>query len=463
MSEPLTRHRLLILGDDGDAFSRALKACRIDADIVLRPAADCAALAAMPEALERTDLLILLIFQAAETWPGFFAWLGSRANRPPALAILGADTPESLLEAAARAGDDFIVWTGDRIAELRERVVRLLGSSDEAASASERLTQSVALAKLVGRDPAFLATVAKIPIVARHEGIVLVLGETGTGKELCARAVHHLSRRRHLPFVPVDCAALPDHLLENELFGHVRGAFTDAHRDQVGLVAMAERGTLFLDEIDSLALPVQAKLLRLIEERTYKPLGSDRFVHADIRIVAASNHPLDDLVRQRRFRSDLFFRLNVLQIHLPALRQRRGDIALLARHFAGQLAGEPGAPRRSLAPSTIEKLTRADWPGNVRELFNVLQRAFVFCDGPVVLPRHVSLPDEEPRALPLVGGYREARERTLRAFERAYVEQLLEKHGGNVTRCAHEAMKDRRAFGRLIKKHKIDRLAFETR
>src|SRR5262249_14845383 len=152
-----------------------------------------------------------------------------------------------------------------------------------------------ALCRLVGESPALTTAIARIPQIARSDGVVLILGETGTGKELCARAVHHLSPRRHLPFIPVDCAALPEQLLENELFGHARGAFTDAHREQGGLVAMAEGGTLFLDEIDSLALPLQAKLLRLIEERTYKPLGGDRFARANVRILAAANRRLDEL------------------------------------------------------------------------------------------------------------------------------------------------------------------------
>ena len=194
----------------------------------------------------------------------------------------------------------------------------VLSQDDEHRAALDKLNRDVALAKLVGHDRAFLDVVRRIPIVAAASHPVLILGETGTGKELCARAVHYLSRRRRCQFIPVDCGALPDHLLENELFGHIRGAFTDAYRDQRGLVGMARGGTLFLDEIDSLSLTAQGKLLRLLQDDTYKPLGADQFERADIRIVAASNARLERLVAAKRFRADLL---------LPSERPESGDAA----------------------------------------------------------------------------------------------------------------------------------------
>ena len=324
---------------------------------------------------------------------------------------------------------------------------------DDVAS---RIAEHVALARLIGREPVFAATIARIPVVARAPSPVLILGETGTGKELCARAVHHLSLRRHQPFIPADCGTLPDHLCENELFGHVRGAFTDAHCAQRGLVGMAEGGTLFLDEVESLTLPAQAKLLRLLQEGTYKPLGADRFLRADVRIVAATNVDLERLVQQKTFRSDLYFRLNVLRLVMPPLRNRRGDIPMIAEHFVRVLCDEAGVPRKTLAPAAIDRLSCGDWPGNVRELFNVLQQAVVFADGTIEV-EHLALPalpgELPPQAGQPVLGFREARARALEAFERAYVENLLRKHNGNVTRSAREAQKDRRAFGRLLKRY----------
>jgi two-component system response regulator GlrR len=455
--------RILMIDDGASAFAPVLSACGVPgAEVLHCPAAEWGGTSA-PAAASRAALLVPVAFAHKHEWMGFFGNLIGARSVVPVLAILRPDASGELLAAAARASDDFILWGNDRSGELRERIGRLLGPAENTNSISEKLTRSVALAKMVGEDPRFLATVARIPVVARCDGVVLILGETGTGKELCARAVHHMSARRNMPFIPVDCAALPDHLLENELFGHVRGAFTDAHRDQSGLVALAEGGTLFLDEIDSLPLAVQAKLLRLIEERSYKPLGGERFVHADIRIIAASNRPLADLVRQKQFRSDLFFRLNVLELHLPPLRSRRGDIALLARHFVQQLASETSTPRRLLAPTAIDMLVRAPWPGNVRELFNVIQRAVVFSEGPLILSAHLSTPDDAESLPEGHEGFRQAKERSVEAFERAYIENLLRKHNGNITHAAQEARKDRRAFARLIGKHKIDRRSLQSR
>jgi transcriptional regulator with GAF, ATPase, and Fis domain len=346
--------------------------------------------------------------------------------------------------------------------------------TEQCDAVASRIAEHLALARLIGREPVFTATVTKIPAVARASSPVLILGETGTGKELCARAVHHLSPRRQAPFIPVDCATLPDQLCENELFGHVRGAYTDAHSSQRGLVAMADGGTLFLDEIDSLTLSAQAKLLRLLQEGTYKPLGADRFHRADVRIIAASNLNLRQLVQLKTFRADLYFRLNVLQLDMPPLRARRGDIPLLADHFVRVLCDEAGIPRKTLAPEAMERLSAADWPGNVRELFNVLQRAVVFAEAATISLPHLAILDE---SLPAYtdrieaseasepgepagngeGGFREARARAVEAFERTYVENLLRKHHGNVTQSAREAKKDRRAFGRLMKRYRIER------
>jgi DNA-binding NtrC family response regulator len=286
---------------------------------------------------------------------------------------------------------------------------------------------------------------------------VLITGETGTGKEQCARAIHHVSRRRDHPFLPVDCAALPDHLFENEIFGHSRGAFTDAHRDQKGLIGLAEGGTLFLDEIDSLSLPAQAKLLRFLQERTYRPLGGDRFLHADVNVVAATNGDLEQLVHRQAFRSDLFFRLNVLRLHLVPLRERRRDIPLLARHFLSVLCSESGSGTKTLAASTLERLSGMDWPGNVRELANVILRAFVFAKGAQILPAHIQAPATAESASRSPECFRAARVRAIESFEMEYVRETLRRHKGNITQAARQAGKDRRAFGRLVKRYHIDR------
>jgi DNA-binding NtrC family response regulator len=286
---------------------------------------------------------------------------------------------------------------------------------------------------------------------------VLITGETGTGKELFAHAIHSLSKRKSGPFIPVDCGSLPEQLAENELFGHCRGAFTDAHRDQRGLAAMAEDGTLFLDEVDALSLANQAKLLRFLQEGTYRALGAERFMRSNARVIAASNQSIEDRVQQGHFRSDLYFRLNVLRLHLPPLRERREDIVLLARHFLDhEFASEP--LRKSFSAAAIHKIESHSWPGNVRELFNAVQRAAVCSRGQSITPHDIPLANEGATAESNVisgEGFQRARRRAIEQFERVYVENLLARHSGNVTRAASEAGKERRSFGKLVKKYNL--------
>ena len=411
-----------------------------------------------PAALKAADLVIFVAPEAPDTLTEFLSSLSVLPIRPPVLAILPEPSPSPLLATAARDADEFLVWRSGGEDELLARVKRMV--SRQVRPAARRLTETAALAKFVGRDPQFAAMLSRIPVLARIQGTVLVVGETGSGKELCARALHALSPRRDCPFIPVDCGALPELLVENELFGHVKGAFTDAHRDRAGLLAMAERGTLFLDEVDSLSLSAQAKLLRFMEERVYRQLGSDRFCSANVRIVAATNADLELLVREKRFRADLYFRVSALQLKVPPLRERRGDIELLARHFVSRIALESGL-HKTLTRSAIDLLSRAPWPGNVRQLFNVIQSAVLLHEGPAVLPAHLDLDDLPDQPGEPAHSFTRAKAAALARFERSYLEDLLKKHGGNVTRSANAAGKDRRAFGRLLKKHNIKREAFQ--
>jgi DNA-binding NtrC family response regulator len=382
----------------------------------------------------------------------FFEWLREHRGVVPLLGVLPGEASEKLLKATSEAVDDFILWPARR-EELSLRVSRMLsGSRHDLEAVRNRLIVESGLSSLVGSDPVFLQTIQEIPRVAESEGTVLITGETGTGKELCARAIHQLSRRRSFPFIPVDCGAFPEQLLENELFGHARGAYTDARNEQKGLAALAEGGTLFLDEIDALSLPSQAKLLRFLENRVYKPLGAERFSDADVRVLAATNHDVEICVKEKRFRADLFFRLNVFRLRMAPLRERRSDIPLLARHFLASLYEGKDGERKILSPAAVQRLALYDWPGNVRELLNVIQRAVVFADGREILPSHVSLPFPGAAADGPVS-FREARSRAIEEFERAYIEEILYRHHGNITRAAREAGKDRRAFGRLVKKH----------
>jgi DNA-binding NtrC family response regulator len=405
----------------------------------------------------RPQLIVAVALAQPEKARNFFHWLRSHPIVTPVLGILPNEADEGLLRAACETTADFVLWPA-AFKELRHRVERLLGPPcHNTEETFRRLNEEMGLALLVGREPAFVQAIEKIPQIAASNAPVMLLGETGTGKELCARAIHHLSKGRSFPFIPVECGALPEHLVENELFGHARGAYTDAHSDQKGLVGMAEGGTLFLDEIDALSLGAQAKLLRFLQESTYRPLGAERFHWAQVRVIAATNRDLEAYLREQRFRPDLYFRLNVLRLQLPPLRERRGDIPLLARHFLERTCPASGTPLKSLTPGALRMLEAYDWPGNVRELFNVVQRAVVFSPGLPILPCHLPLPVAADHTGDVNMDFRRARGQAISAFEQQFVRRLLRRHSGNVTRAALEAGKDRREFGRILKKYGIDR------
>ena len=325
----------------------------------------------------------------------------------------------------------------------------------------------VARPKMIGNSPIFQHTLELIARMARYDAPVLIQGETGTGKELAARAIHYQSPRRSAPFIPLNCGALPEGLIESELFGAERGAYTDARDTRLGLVAMAEGGTLFLDEIDSLPIRAQVSLLRFLQDRSYRPVGGRRECHGDVRIVAAASPRLSDLLDRGAFRDDLAFRLNVLMLEMPPLRDRPGDAELLADAFIEHHAREHGLGMRPLHPRSRAWIAAYAWPGNVRELDNRVQRALLLSDdGPLQLA-----PDGQAFAGPLptaasvdtLRGFNEARDQALACFERAYLQQLMTTAGGNVTHAARLAGKERRALGKLLKKHGIGRTASESR
>jgi two-component system response regulator GlrR len=400
------------------------------------------------------DLVITVTLTHHEYSLEFHNWLRAHPIRAPVLVILPEEPGEVLLRSARESGDDFLLCP-IRDEELQCRLARLLGETTDAETSVRcKLNKELGLEQLVGEAPEFLQEIAKIPAIASSRAPALLLGETGTGKELCAHAIHSLSSRHVGPFVPVDCGTMPEQLVENELFGHARGAFTDAHSDQKGLAAMAHGGTLFLDEIDSLTLAAQSKLLRFIEDGTYRPLGSQRHESADVRLIAATNRDLEECSRAGTFRRDLYFRLNVLPLRLPPLRKRREDIVSLTNHFI-KTAG--ASHEKKFTPSALRILQNYDWPGNVRELFNVVRRAIAFSGSSAILPAHLGLAVNPECGLSECA-FNPARQRVIENFEKQYVEDLLRKHHGNVTRAAIDARKDRRVFGRLMKKYQIDRL-----
>lgn len=386
----------------------------------------------------------------------FFHWLRGNAVPYGTLAVLPSEAALETLRVNLNVVDDFVLWPVSE-KELRYRIARIVDiRQTNKTNLREQLSTEFGMAQLVGDDPAFVELVRRIPTFARSDAPVLITGETGTGKEICAQAIHHVSSRRDFPLIPVDCTGVPQQLFENELFGHAQGAFTDARQNQKGLAAMAEGGTLFLDEVDALDPGAQAKLLRFLQDGTYKPLGADRFKRSNVRVIAATNRNIEALMTKGDFRSDLYYRLNVLRLDLPPLRERRGDIPLLARYFLASLSPPSGSIKKSFSSAALQRLMGYDWPGNIRELSNVVQRAFIFAEGPQILPCHIPVPMSVPEEIS--GRFSVARARTIEAFERQYVGDLIRKYQGNVTQAAREAGKERRSFGRMLKKYGLNRV-----
>ncbi len=326
---------------------------------------------------------------------------------------------------------------------------------------------------LIGTSKCFLQATGMIPILSASKSTVLLSGETGTGKELFARAIHYSGERRSKPFVPVNCAALPDHLIENELFGHSKGAFTGAHLEKSGLLQEADGGTLFLDEINSLSFSVQSKLLRVLQDQEFRPLGSTKSKTINVKIIAATNTDLRYLVETRQFREDLFYRLNVLSLALPPLRDRKEDILLLANHSLNVYAKEFGKKTLHLSHAAKVKLMGYFWPGNVRELQGVLQRAVAMASGDLLEAHDLDLPETEKPELtgPTMAlmsregvsdncSFQDMKAKVIEEFERAYLSELLAIHQGNISKAARVAKKERRAFQRLLHKHGLDRRIF---
>lgn len=377
-------------------------------------------------------------------------------QKPLRIPIIGAIDPEHPddLNHLLRAGIvDFIV-PPFRPLEVLCRIWQVLRHSYNSEVSIGAFNETLGRERLVGAAPAFLEAIQRIRLLAACDVTVMISGETGTGKELAARAVHYVSARAAGPFVPVNCGAIPLELVENELFGHERGAYTGAQYSKPGLIREADRGTLFLDEVDSLPLLAQVKLLRFLESKEYRPLGSSKSLTADVRIIAASNANLNEALRNGRLRQDLYHRLNVVPLALPPLRERPGDVLLLAHHFLRKYSDEFNKPGMSFSPETMRDLCLYHWPGNVRELQHVVERSVLLCSGRIIDSRHLQLgPRQEPV---LQGSFQDLKAEVVSQFERNYIQSLLTAYKGNITRAAKAAKKECRTFRALIRKHNID-------
>jgi two-component system, NtrC family, response regulator GlrR len=402
--------------------------------------------------------LIFLVSQreALDVATEFVVALTRSAPGVPVIAAIEGCAPDQAFELLRFGAADFIT-TPFHATDVLPRAWRLLNQNRSPTPAD---TPNYHVKQLIGESPVFLEEVDKIELISSCDANVLIIGETGTGKELYARAIHYGSARAGKPFMPVNCGAIPVELVENELFGHTRGAFTSASTLQVGLIEEANGGTLFLDEIDCLPIFAQVKLLRFLQEKEYRPLGSPKMRRADVRIIAASNVNLPDAVDAGKVRQDLFYRLNIISLNLPPLRDRCDDIPLLTRHFLTKYTRESQKRITRLSDEALHLLMTHSWPGNVRELEHVIERAVVLCQSEVIHHHDVLLTNssltERRESL------QEAKAKEIARFEKSYIQGVLSICRGNITKAAQVAQKNRRAFWQLIQKHGIDVQRFKS-
>jgi DNA-binding NtrC family response regulator len=383
----------------------------------------------------------------------------ARAARPsiPVIVITGSNSRQTALEAIRCGAYGFFEkpFNEAEVAHIVRQAARVRHLEEENLKLRATLDAYRGFGRLLGSSPALERIMKQARAVASTSATVLLAGENGTGKEMLARAVHEESPRAAEPFIPVSCAALPEDLIESELFGHEKGAFTGATQAKKGRFELADGGTLFLDEIGELSQAVQVKLLRVLQDRTFERLGGTKPITVDIRLIAASNRDLEEEVEAGRFRRDLFYRLNVVPLHLPALRERREDLPILAAHFAAKAADKHGRPPASLDPALLEALQEYDWPGNVRELENLMERLIVLTTGTRLgtefLPEkmlHIRRPPAASNRIP--GDDETTLEGSMLALKRRLLVNAMQAEGGNKAAAAKRLGISRSYFHRLI-------------
>ncbi|MCE1242616.1 sigma 54-interacting transcriptional regulator [Oryzomicrobium sp.] len=375
-----------------------------------------------------------------------FDALQKRAPGLPVIVLTAHGTIPDAVEAVQRGVFGFIPkpFEGSTLLAEVERALALSALPPAAAGGGDWREGIIAV------GPAMRTVLERAELVAATDAPVLVLGASGSGKEVLAQAIHRAGPRAARPFVAINCAAIPEHLLESELFGHRKGAFTGAAYDHKGLFQQAEGGTVFLDEIGDMPLILQAKLLRVLQEREVRPVGAAASVPVDVRVISATHRNLEQAIAEGRFREDLYYRLNVVSLVLPLLSERREDIPALARHFLQQAAQRYGRPVSGFAPEALELLVAAPWPGNVRQLQNAVAQAVALTPSGVVPAERVreALRDEPVALTPL--------DEAKLAFERDYLVRLLKLTAGNVTQAARLAERNRTEFYRLLERHSLD-------
>jgi len=463
VNQPKRFGRCIIIDDDPDILLSA----RLLLRDLFREVADFqspeAALAAMEQDLPDVVLLDANFGRGATNAAEGFHWLAEILKRDPQAVVVMITAHAGVqiaVEAMKRGATDFVSkpWSNERLLATVRTAAALRTSREEVVTERKRAVAATTPAAggdlpLLGRSPAMARVYSLVERAAPTEANVLILGENGTGKELVARELHQRSRRADNVLVSVDLGAVAENLFESELFGHVKGAFTDARSDRIGRMVAASGGTLFLDEIGNMPLHLQPKLLTALEQRQVIPVGANKPVPIDVRVIAATNCPVEQLSDETRFRQDLLFRLNTVEIELPPLRDRREDIALLVDHFIGLYSKKYGKPTRRLPPEVASALEHYEWPGNVRALRHAAERAVILADGDDFTVEDFSLARTVARATAPAPAGPPRDDLNLERAEKLMVEQALKKHSYNISLAAAELGLTRASLYRRMEKH----------
>lgn len=449
-----TRRNILVVDDDPDLLR--LMQIRLSAAGYVVATAGSAEQALAHFAVARPQLVVTDLRMGA--MDGIALFDAIRAENPalPVIVLTAHGTIPDAVAAVQRGVFGYLTKPFDA-KTLLAQIERGLGTAGSCAANGAAVADDQGWrSKIITRNPAMEDVLAKARLVADSDASVFIYGESGTGKELFARAIHSASPRRERPFVAINCSAIPEQLLESELFGHVKGSFTGATRDHKGLFQTADGGTLLLDEIGDMPAPLQVKLLRALQDRQVRPVGSTQSFDIDVRVISATHRNIEAEMAAGNFREDLFYRLDVVTLRLPALSERREDIPLLARHFLAQIGEKYRKTVNGLAPDAVELLVSAPWPGNVRQLYNVVEQSIALATTPLIPASLVQQAIQHEQSE--FASFEEAR----RKFERDYLAQLLRITDGNVTQAARLAKRNRTEFYKLLQRHQLDPKLFKA-
>lgn len=443
--------KILIVDDDADLLQ--LLSMRLAAAGFNVETADCAASALNLIELSRPQLVITDMRMEGMDGMALFERIHSNTPSLPVIMLTAHGTIPDAVAATQRGLFGYLTKPFDS-KMLLDQIAKALRLSSGGAQAGDEMDPEWRV-NIITQSALIEDLLTKVRLVASSDASVLIQGESGTGKELFARAIHNASPRAARPFVAINCSAIPEQLLESELFGHVKGAFTGAVRDHNGLFQTAEGGTLFLDEIGDMPLPLQSKLLRVLQERQVCPVGSAQSIPLDVRILSATNRNLQADVASGSFREDMYYRLNVVELVIPPLRDRREDIPLLVKYFLSRLAAKYGKHINGYAPEALEILVSASWPGNVRQLLNVVEQSVALCTTPLISSVLVKNAIRQDEAHPV------SLEEAKKHFERDYLIRVLKITEGNVTHAAKLSKRNRTEFYKLLQRHQLEPASFK--